>query len=316
MYTAAAIVHRPGGRADPVLALVAGAVAGALGQRLGDGVLAGRRGLHHGVELERALLGEHGVVVPEGDEAGAAAAGVHVHAERLDVAAGDVGAQGAGRREHAERDRVDAGDRQGAVLVGDPDDLGAVGLDGAEVAGALPVDGGERVVQLGAQVVEVDHAGLAVPLVEADLGAVRHRLGLAERARLHQPHRAHVRRDQHLVAAGDAPGHAERAPGHVAPVVDGVGDGVVVEQLAEHAVELEAREVLAEVGVVAAAVGADELGPVDDLVDDRRHVVLPAAGAAEVEVVDARGVLVEQALDVPAQIALREDRRRDVEACP
>ena len=215
--------------------------------------------------------------------------------------------------EHAERDRVDAVDRQGAVLVGELHDLGALGLDGAEVAGALPVDGGERVVELRSQVLEVDHAGLAVPLVEADLRAVGHGLGLAERARLGEPHRAHVRRHQDLVAAGDAPGHAERAPGHVAPVVDGVGDGVVVEQLAEHAVELEAREVLAEVGVVAAAVGAHELGAVDDLVDDGRHVVLPAAGAAEVEEVDGRGVLVEQALHVPAQIALGEDRRRDVE---
>jgi len=160
---------------------------------------------------------------------------------------------------------------------------------------------------------EVDHAGLSVPLVEADLGAVGHRLGLAQGARLHEPHRAHVRRRQHLVAAGDAPGHAKRAPGDVAPVVDGVGDGVVVEQLAEHAVELEAREVLAEVAVVAAAVGADELGPVDDLVDDGRHVMLPAAGAAEVQVVDAGDVFVEQALHVPAQVALREDRRRDVQ---
>ncbi len=197
--------------------------------------------------------------------------------------------------------------------VGELHDLGAVGLDGPEVAGALPVDRGERVVQLRLEVLEIDHAGLPIPLVEADLGAVRHRLGLAQGARFHESHGTHVRRDQHLVAAGDAPGHAERAPGHVAPVVDGVGDGVVVEQLAEHAVELEAREVLAEVAVVAAAVGTDELGPVDHFVDDGRHVMLPAAGAAEVEVVDARGVLVEQALDVPAKIALGEDRRRDVE---
>ena len=193
------------------------------------------------------------------------------------------------------------------------DDLGAVGLDRAEVAGALPVHGGVGVVELGLEVLEVGHAGLAVPLVEADLGAVRHRLRLAERARLHEAHRAHVRRHEHLVAAGDAPGHAERAPGHVAPVVDGVGDAVEVEQLAEHAVELVAREVLAEVAVVAAAVGAHELGAVDDLVDDGRHVVLPAAGAAEVQEVDGRGVLVEQALHVLAQLALGEDRRRDVQ---
>ena len=234
--------------------------------------------------------------------------------ERLDVAAGDVGAEGAGRGEHAERDRVDAVDGERAVLVGDAHDLGAVGLDGTEVAGTLPVDGGERVVDLRLEIVEIDHAGLRVPVVEADLGAVRHRLGLAQRACLHQPHRAHVRRNEHAVAPSDAPGHAERAPGDVAPVVDGVGDGVVVEQLTEHAVELKARKVLAEVRVVAAAVGADELGAVDDLVDDGRHVVLPAAGAAEVEEVDCRGVLVEQALDVPAQVAFREDRRRDVES--
>jgi len=109
------------------------------------------------------------------------------------------------------------------------------------------------------------------------------------------------------------PSRAERAPGDVAPVVDRVGDAVQVQQLAEHAVELEAREVLAEVGVVAAAVGGDELGAVDDLVHDRRHVVLPAAGAAEVQEVDGRGVLVEQALHVLAQRPLREDRRRDVQ---
>ncbi len=183
----------------------------------------------------------------------------------------------------------------------------------AEVARALPVDGGVAVVDLGAQVVEVDHAGLAVPLVEADLGARRHRLRLAQGADLHEAHRADVRRHEHRVAAGDAPGHAERAPGDVAPVVDRVGDAVEVEQLGEHAVELEAAQVLAEVGVVAAAVGAHELGPVDDLVDDRRHVVLPAAGAAEVEVVDRRGVLVEEPHHVLAEVALGEDRLGDVE---
>ena len=123
-----------------------------------------------------------------------------------------------------------------------------------------------------------------------------------------------MRRHEHLVAARDAPGHAERAPGHVAPVVDGVGDGVVVEQFTQHAVELEAREVLAEVRVVAAAVGGDELGAVDDLVDDRRHVVLPAAGAAEVHEVDADEVF----LSSSPWTCLRrsrsdEDRRRDVE---
>ena len=310
------MVHRPDAVPTQSLPWSRDAVAGALGHGLADGVLAGGRGLHHGVELERALLGEHGVVVLEGDEPGAAAAGVHVHAQRLDVAAGDVGAERAGRREHAERDGVDAVDGERADCVGELHDLGAVGLDRAEVAGALPVHGGVRVVELGLEVLEVDHAGLAVPLVEADLGAVRHRLRLAERARLHEAHGAHVRRDEHLVAAGDAPGHAERAPGHVAPVVDGVGDGVVVEQLAEHAVELVAREVLAEVAVVAAAVGAHELGAVDDLVDDRRHVVLPAAGAAEVQEVDGRGVLVEQALHVLAQRAARRGSPAGCPACP
>ncbi len=84
--------------------------------------------------------------------------------------------QGAGRREHAERDRVDAVDREGAVLVRELHDLGAGGLDGPEVAGVLEVDGGEGVVELGLEIAEVDHAGLAVPLVEADLDAVGHRV--------------------------------------------------------------------------------------------------------------------------------------------
>ena len=122
-----------------------------------------------------------------------------------------------------------------------------------------------------------------------------------------------VRGHEHPGAAGDALRHAEAAPGHVAPVVDGVGHAVQVEQLAELAVELEAGLVLAEVGVAAAAVGRQELGPVDDLVDDRRHVVLPAAGAAEVEVVLAARVAVEQAFDVAPQVALGEDRLGDVE---
>src|SRR5450756_2167334 len=47
--------------------------------------------------------------------------------------------------------------------------------------------------------------------------------------------------------------------------------------------------------------------------DVYKRQVLPAAGAAEVEEVDAGDVFVEQALDVPAQVALREDRRWDVE---
>jgi len=121
-----------------------------------------------------------------------------------------------------------------------------------------------------------------------------HHLGLAECLRLCQPHRAHRARVEHTLAAGDATRHAERPAGDVTPVVDRVGDRIEVEQLAELAVELEARLILAEVGVLATTVGADELGAIDDLVDDRRHVVLPAAGAAEVEELLARGVLAEE----------------------
>jgi len=199
------------------------------------------------------------------------------------------------------------------MVVGQGDDLGPLGLDRPQVRRVLPVDGGEGVVELRPEVLEVDHAGLAVPLIEADLGARRHRLRLAQRADLHEAHGADVGRDEHLVATGDAPGHAERAPRHVAPVVDGVGHAVEVDEFAKHAVELETREVLAEVGIVAATVRRDELRPVDDFVDDRGHVVLPAAGAAEVQELERRGVPVEQALDMLAELPLRPDGGRDVE---
>ena len=232
----------------------------------------------------------------------------------LDVAAGDVGAEGAGRREHAERDGVDAGDGEGAVLVREAHDLGALVFDRAQVAGVLPVHGGHVVAELGPQVGRGRAGRSPARRRPASIATC---VGMTSGW---QSVRASARRMGLIVrgtstrgAAGDALGHAEAAPGHVAPVVDGVGHAVQVEQLAELAVELEARLVLAQVGVVAAAVGREELGAVDDLVDDRRHVVLPAAGAAEVEVVLAARVAVEQALDVASQVALGEDRLGNVE---
>ena len=121
---------------------------------------------------------------------------------------------------------------------------------------------------------------------------------------------------QRLAAPGDAARHADGRTHHRAPVVDRLADDVHVEQLGELAVELPARLVLAVVGVVGAAVRAQELGPVDDLVHGGRHVVLGHAAAQEAQAVVGGEVLVEQLAHGALQLGLRVDRPRHLAARP
>ena len=234
---------------------------------------------------------------------------IHVDAERLQVADHEVGAPVGGRREHAEGDRVHAGDEQGAGLVRDGGDLGGPGLDRAEVAGRFDHHRGGLARDLRPQVGEIDEAGVGIAGDRLDGGE-----GLGEAPELRAPVGAHGLGHQNATPAGNAAGHQHGAARSRAGVVGRRRDHLHAHQLAHQALELEERLVLAVVGVGAAAVGRQQLAAMDDLVHDRGHVVLGAAGAAEVEPRPGAGpVAGDDLLQVPAQVLLARERRRQVE---
>ena len=217
-------------------------------------------------------------LVPARDEAAVAAAGIHVNAERLQIADDKVGAIVGRRCQHAEGDRVDARDQNGAGVMGDVGDGRRLGLDEAEIAGALDYHRGGLARDLGAEVGKVRAPGLGIA---GDGLHRRERLG--EALQLRAPVGAHGLRHEDTAPAGDAAGHGRGAAGRRTGVVGGGRDHLHPHQLAHQALKLEERLVLAVVGIGAAAVGGEELAAMDDLVHDRRHVVLSAAGAAKVE---------------------------------
>src|SRR4029453_10923742 len=98
------------------------------------------------------------------------------------------------------------------------------------------------------------------------------------------------------------------------PVVGGRADDLQPDQFADQALIFEDGLELAVVGIAPAGIGGKELAAAVDLVADRRPVVLPAAGAAEVQQLGAALVLGEDTLDMLAQCVLRGDGGRQVEA--
>jgi hypothetical protein len=173
-------------------------------------------------------------------------------------------------------------------------------LELAEVAGVLEVDRGGRAGQFGDQVGEVQPAAGRVADHLRNRDVARHVLGLTKLVDDGAALRSHVLGHQDLAAAGEPRCHAQGKAGRGAPVISGFHHDVVVEQLSHEAVVLEARLVLAQVGVAAAAVGGQELSPAGNLVADGRHEVGPAAAAQEVEVLGGGDVAVEKALHMTA----------------
>ena len=140
----------------------------------------------------------------------------------------------------------------------------------------------------------------------------RERLG--EALQLRAPVGAHGLRHEDTAPAGDAAGHRRGAAGRRTGVVGGGRDHLHPHQLAHQALKLEERLVLAVVGIGAAAVGGEQLAAMDDLVHDRRHVVLRAAGAAKVEPGPGAGLVAgDDLLEMPPQVLLAGERRRQVE---
>ncbi len=262
-------------------------------------------------DQERRVLGHDPLVVGAGDEADRPAAVVHVDAEALELAADEVGAVARRGFEDAERGRVDADDGECAARVRALGDRRRVGLERAEEGGVLEVDAGHVVAQCGIERGEVERPGgrVARHVLDGHASAAGAR---DDRAPLGREQRGHERSRP----AGQAAGHQDRAGRGRAPVVGRLGDDVALDEVADHARELEERLELAVVGVGLAVVRGEELAPPDDLVDDGRHVVRPAAAAQERDAVAGRDVAVEHALDPAAQLQLRADRRLDLEQPP
>ena len=196
------------------------------------------------------------LVVGAGDEADRAAAVVHVDAEALELAADEVGAVARRGFEHAERGRVDADDGERAARVRALGDRGRVGLERAEEGGVLEVDAGHVVAQCGIEGGEVERPGgrVARHVLDGHPSAAGAR---DDRAPLGREQRGHERSRP----AGQAAGHQDRAGRGRAPVVGRLGDDVALDEVADHARELEERLQLAVVGVGLAVVGGEELAP-------------------------------------------------------
>ena len=98
-------------------------------------------GLADAVEIGGQLIDQGGVVV-HGDEAGAAAAVLHVDAQGLDVPAGEVGPVPGGGIHHPQGGDLRHHDAQGPGLVGQVHDLPGLGLEDPQEGGILQKDGG------------------------------------------------------------------------------------------------------------------------------------------------------------------------------
>ena len=183
----------------------------------------------------------------------------------------------------------------------------------AEVAGVFEEHGGGAGRELRTQIVEVEAAGLGVMADELDLD-VPGQLGRAAVGPDHgEPLGAHGRGHEHVVATGEARGHPDRMPLGAAPAVDGEADEFHPDQLSELARELEPGLVAAVIRGGRSPDRGQELAPARDLVDDRRHVVLPDAAAEEAEIALAGLVAREQVEEVSPERRLGGERRRQVE---
>ena len=103
---------------------------------------------------------------------------------------------------------------------------------------------------------------------------------------------------------GHARRHADGVADGAAPGIDRQAHHIHVEQFAELARIFEPRLVAAEIGLRRAPDGGQELGAPDDLIDDGRHMMLPAAGAEEIQIVLAILVLGKNRGEMPPQGSL------------
>ena len=254
---------------------------------------------------ERRILGDEALLVGGGDEAREAAAVVHVDAERLELPADDVGAVARRSVEDAERGRVDADDEEGARVVGEGGQLSHLRLDRPEVARHLDVDTRCLAPDRLPHPVEVEETGRGV---ERDRRELDPRLAVARDQGA--PLRTRRAGNERRRPSGDPRGHADRGRRCRGPVVRRHAHRLELDELPEHARELEQRLELAVVAVRLAVVGGQELAAVRDLVADGRDVVLPAPRSEEVERLGAVFVPAEDALDVAAQARTRSEAAR------
>ncbi len=158
-------------------------------------------------------------------------------------------------------------------------DLRGAAFELAEIARRFDIDRGGAARDPGLQLLEVDSAGLLVMTEGDHVDMAAHLDGLAviaddrESLGIDQP------RQQHLMPAGEARGHADGMAGGAAPAVDRELDHIHLQQLAQLAGIFEPGLVAAMVRLGRAPDRGQEFGAPDDLVDHRRHVMLPAAGA-------------------------------------
>src|SRR5690606_28386911 len=116
---------------------------------------------------------------------------------------------------------------------------------------------------------------------EADGDVCRNLRGFAIVADDRKPLRIDCANDCHLVASGQPGRHSKGVAGGGAPTTHGHADEVEVQQLTKLAAELEPGLVEAMVGTGLAIDGGKPFVASDDLVDRRRNMMLPDAGAKE-----------------------------------
>ncbi len=136
------------------------------------------------------------------------------------------------RGEHAVADRVGADDDHRADRVRCVRDLGQGGLHGSGPARGLHPDGGDGVVEPGADRGEVGHRVLRGYVDQVQVGA-------DEVADAGTPVRQHVAGDQHGAPPGYPSGHRQRGGRGLVAVVGGHGDHVHRQQFGHQRLVLE-----------------------------------------------------------------------------
>ena len=255
-------------------------------------------------EARRVFVYELRLVLRRNESCDAAAV-VHVEAERLNVAAGDVRAVLRRRRQHAERRGLDVGDHERALRVRHLRYILRALLDYAEEVRIHHKHGSGLVCEVLLEAVEADAARLRVVAGEGDFN-----VGLEVGPYGAQRVRVDVRRNDDFVSVRDAAGHAQsRADGLSAVVVRHVAY-VHVKQLRHHRLILEHRMEASVVFVRLARVGSEEFGAVHDLVHEGRYVSVVAARAEEADKLFRSPVLAEYSVDVAREPRFIAERLR------
>ncbi|MNQ80247.1 hypothetical protein D3C85_952160 [compost metagenome] len=293
----------------PVIALVTQAVGRLLEQAQAKTVFAGFGGFGDADKQRRVLVGVQ-FFVAGGDEATDPATAIHVHTQRLRGAHHDIGAEINRCGQHAEGDRIDADDDFGTHGMGNGGNLGALLFNHAEIRRCFEIDRRRLRTDRGAQVIKIEQAGFRVEVDESHDDVARHFHGFAVIADDGQSLRIDGAHYRHFAAPGNAGCHANGVARSAAPTAHRQTDQVHVQQLAELAAELEPGLIATVVGARLAKHRGQPFVAAHDLVARCRNVMLPTAGAQEVEVSLARLVLRQRADQVPTQFALVERGRQ------